>query len=195
MIEQINLAGSFTLPGTSITLSRMGYGAMQLAGRDGNKLVFPIALGCMAMSGISNPLQTKESSMTTQEDTVPFMKTAPPEWLLAFWKEIDDKTFGKGFDCFAEDAVCNLGVADWHGREAIRKNLKAFIDTGFTAHHDVVEYWDGGPLKVFRGIVTMRPDDPSKSTVKPSMAHFFYMDKNDPTKVSRWIGAVGPVAF
>ena len=35
------------------------------------------------------------------------------------WKEIDDKTFGKGFDCFTEDAVCNLGVADWHGREAI----------------------------------------------------------------------------
>jgi hypothetical protein len=81
--------------------------------------------------------------MTTQENTVPFTKTAPPEWLLAFWKEIDDKTFGKGFDCFTEDAVCNLGVADWHGREAIRKNLKAFIDTGFTAHHDVVEYWDG----------------------------------------------------
>jgi len=35
--------------------------------------------------------------MITQEDTVPFTKTAPPEWLLAFWKEIDDKTFGKGF--------------------------------------------------------------------------------------------------
>jgi pyridoxine 4-dehydrogenase len=32
MIEQIDLAGSFTLPGTSITLNRMGYGAMQLAG-------------------------------------------------------------------------------------------------------------------------------------------------------------------
>jgi aryl-alcohol dehydrogenase-like predicted oxidoreductase len=40
MIEQINLAGNFTLPETSITLSRMGYGAMQLAGRDGNKLVW-----------------------------------------------------------------------------------------------------------------------------------------------------------
>jgi pyridoxine 4-dehydrogenase len=40
MIEQIDLAGSFTLPGTSITLNRMGYGAMQLAGRDGNKLVW-----------------------------------------------------------------------------------------------------------------------------------------------------------
>src|SRR5882724_10509927 len=32
MIEQIDLAGHFTLPGTSITLNRMGDGAMQLAG-------------------------------------------------------------------------------------------------------------------------------------------------------------------
>jgi aryl-alcohol dehydrogenase-like predicted oxidoreductase len=40
MMEQIDLAGSFTLPGTSLTVNRMGYGAMQLAGRDGNKLVW-----------------------------------------------------------------------------------------------------------------------------------------------------------
>lgn len=40
MIKQTALAGSFTLPGTSTTLNRMGYGAMQLAGRDGNKLVW-----------------------------------------------------------------------------------------------------------------------------------------------------------
>jgi pyridoxine 4-dehydrogenase len=40
MIEQIDLAGSFTLAGTSMTVNRMGYGAMQLAGRDGNKLVW-----------------------------------------------------------------------------------------------------------------------------------------------------------
>jgi pyridoxine 4-dehydrogenase len=40
MIEQIDLSGSFTLPGTSMTVNRMGYGAMQLAGRDGNKLVW-----------------------------------------------------------------------------------------------------------------------------------------------------------
>jgi pyridoxine 4-dehydrogenase len=32
MIEQKNLAGSFNLPGNSMTLNRMGYGAMQLAG-------------------------------------------------------------------------------------------------------------------------------------------------------------------
>jgi len=32
MTEQKDLAGSFTLPGTSMTLNRLGYGAMQLAG-------------------------------------------------------------------------------------------------------------------------------------------------------------------
>jgi pyridoxine 4-dehydrogenase len=30
--KQMNLGGTFTLPGTSVTLKRMGYGAMQLAG-------------------------------------------------------------------------------------------------------------------------------------------------------------------
>ena len=138
-----------------------------------------------------NPLQPQEHDMTT----VSFTKIAPPEWLLAMWKEIDNKTFGQGFDCFAEDAVCNLGVADWHGREAIRENLRAFIDKGFTAHHDVVEYWDSPTIKVFHGKVTMKFDDPSLMTVQPTMTHFFYMDKADLTKVKHWIGSVGPTAF
>jgi len=124
-----------------------------------------------------------------------FTKTAPPDWLLAMWKEIDDKTWGAGFDCFAEDAECRLGVAVWNGREQIRENLRAFIDKGFTAHHDVTEYWDGGSLKVFRGIVTMKFDDPGIETVKPVMTHFFYMDDKDPSKVSRWFGSVGPTGF
>jgi hypothetical protein len=133
----------------------------------------------------------QESDMTTTQ----FTKTAAPEWLLNFWKEIDNKTFGKGFDCFTPDAIGNLGVGDWHGREAIRENLRAFIDMGFTAHHDVVEYWDGGALKIFRGIVTMQPDDKSRPLVKPVMCHFFHMDEKDTTKVRHWFGAVGPVAF
>ena len=32
MRKRMDLDGSFTLPGSSITLNRMGYGAMQLAG-------------------------------------------------------------------------------------------------------------------------------------------------------------------
>jgi hypothetical protein len=129
--------------------------------------------------------------MTTQI----FTKMAPPEWLLAFWKEIDDKTFGRGFDCLAEDAVCNFGAADWRGREKIRENMRAFVDAGFTKNHEIVEYWDSPSLKIFHGTVGMKFDNPSVKPVKPSMSHFFYMDKTDPSKVSRWIGAVGPTGF
>jgi aryl-alcohol dehydrogenase-like predicted oxidoreductase len=38
--QQLNLGGAFTLPNTSITVNRIGYGAMQLAGQDGEKRVW-----------------------------------------------------------------------------------------------------------------------------------------------------------
>jgi pyridoxine 4-dehydrogenase len=40
MREETNFSRSFTFPGTSLTVNRMGYGAMQLAGQDGDKLVW-----------------------------------------------------------------------------------------------------------------------------------------------------------
>lgn len=40
MSKEVNSAGSFSLPGTSYSVNRMGYGAMQLAGRDGDKFVW-----------------------------------------------------------------------------------------------------------------------------------------------------------
>jgi aryl-alcohol dehydrogenase-like predicted oxidoreductase len=40
MTNRSDLGGTFTFPGTSITVTRIGYGAMQLAGKDGNKLVW-----------------------------------------------------------------------------------------------------------------------------------------------------------
>jgi aryl-alcohol dehydrogenase-like predicted oxidoreductase len=40
MTTQANLGGTFTFPNTSMTVNRMGYGAMQLAGRDGKKMVW-----------------------------------------------------------------------------------------------------------------------------------------------------------
>ncbi|MGA2851650.1 MAG: aldo/keto reductase family oxidoreductase [Terracidiphilus sp.] len=38
--QQLSLGGAFTFLNTSLTVNRMGYGAMQLAGRDGNKVVW-----------------------------------------------------------------------------------------------------------------------------------------------------------
>jgi len=40
MLQQMSLAGSFILPGSSLSVNRLGYGAMQLTGRDGNKLAW-----------------------------------------------------------------------------------------------------------------------------------------------------------
>jgi pyridoxine 4-dehydrogenase len=40
MREKTKLGGNFTLAGTSASIRRMGYGAMQLAGQDGDKLVW-----------------------------------------------------------------------------------------------------------------------------------------------------------
>jgi pyridoxine 4-dehydrogenase len=40
MTTRINLDGSFTIANTALTVNRMGYGAMQLAGQDGDKRVW-----------------------------------------------------------------------------------------------------------------------------------------------------------
>src|SRR5882672_12530728 len=40
MREQTSLGGRFTFAGTLLTVNRVGYGAMQLAGRDGDKMVW-----------------------------------------------------------------------------------------------------------------------------------------------------------
>ncbi|MGC1462176.1 MAG: aldo/keto reductase family oxidoreductase [Terracidiphilus sp.] len=40
MVKQMNMGGTFTFPKTSMTVNRMGYGAMQLAGQDGDKRVW-----------------------------------------------------------------------------------------------------------------------------------------------------------
>lgn len=40
MTKQPDIGGTFTFPNTSLTIKRMGYGAMQLAGRDGNKMAW-----------------------------------------------------------------------------------------------------------------------------------------------------------
>jgi hypothetical protein len=37
-----------------------------------------------------------------------------------------------------------------------------------TALHNVTEFWDGGSIKAFRGIVTMTPNDQNKPVVSTS---------------------------
>ena len=79
MIEQINLAGSFTLPGTSIAVNRMGYGAMQLAGRDGNKLVWgPPRDVDAAIAVLRQAVASGVNRMDTVDSYGPHVTNHPP---------------------------------------------------------------------------------------------------------------------
>lgn len=69
------------------------------------------------------------------------------------------------------------------------------ISRGMTTHRDAAEYRDSPGLKVLRGFVSMKFDDPSKAPVKPVMTHFFRMNSRQPERVSYWSGSVGPVEF
>jgi hypothetical protein len=68
-----------------------------------------------------------ESAAMPMSETRTFTKTATPAWLLAFWKEIDDKTWGKGFDCFKEDAVAHLGVGGPDEKPFVRTCVRSSI--------------------------------------------------------------------
>ena len=50
-------------------------------------------------------------------------------------------------------------------------------------------------LLIVAQMLFLQFDDPKNAPVRPTMAHFFYMDPADPTKVIKWIGAVGPTGF
>ena len=128
-------------------------------------------------------------------NTITFTKTAAPEWLLAMWKEIDDKTFGKGFDCFAEDAVCNLGVADWHGREAIRENLQRLSTRDLRLITTWSSTWDSPALKVFHGKVGMKFDDPGIKHVRPTMSHFSTWTRKIPPRSAAGSARLVPQGF
>jgi aryl-alcohol dehydrogenase-like predicted oxidoreductase len=69
MPQGIDLAGSFTLPGSSHNVNRMGYGAMQLAGRDGNKLVWGPPRD---VEGATSVLQEAVASGVNHIDTADF---------------------------------------------------------------------------------------------------------------------------
>jgi len=64
MIEQKDLAGSFTLLGKSMTLNRMGYGAMQLAGpgvwgppRDVNTAIAVLLVVPLPLLALRSPVE------------------------------------------------------------------------------------------------------------------------------------------
>ncbi|GJG89366.1 hypothetical protein tb265_45470 [Gemmatimonadetes bacterium T265] len=57
-----------------------------------------------------------------------------PDWVTAFFRELDGRMYGTGFDILADDVDVQLGVHRWRGREATREGLRA-PDTGADTRH------------------------------------------------------------
>ncbi|WP_428338460.1 hypothetical protein [Mycobacterium sp.] len=125
--------------------------------------------------------------------TAGLQSQTPPEWIVKFFHEIDTKRFGPDFDCFTADGEMTFGVGHWVGLAQIKAKLQEF-DRGIDTKHTVTEFYDGGPVKIVRGEVTMKRHD-GGDVVTPAMVHIFYMADNDATKVRAVYGAVGPTSL
>ena len=116
-----------------------------------------------------------------------------PDWVTKWFAEIDSKRFGPDFEaCFAPDAEMVFGVGHIQGFEAIKAHLIEF-DSTMDTRHVVLDFWDAGDTKFLRGEVSMTPHATPERTVTPTFVHVWHMSKDDPRKVQRMHGAVGPM--
>jgi len=107
MVHEISPAGSFSLPGSSLTVNRMGYGAMQLAGRDGNKLVWgpprdvdgAIALLREAVASGVNHIDTADfyGPHVTNQIIRKALSPYPDDLVIVTKSAPDEARMGRGF--------------------------------------------------------------------------------------------------
>ena len=116
----------------------------------------------------------------------------PPEWVTQWFEEIDSKRFGPAFDdCFTDDVEMIFGVDHIHGFAAVKAHLMKF-DSTMDTKHMVIDFWDAGNIKFLRGEVRMTPYKSPEKTVTPTFVHVWYMSEQEPQRLQRIHGAVGP---
>lgn len=114
-----------------------------------------------------------------------------PEWILKFYDEVDSLQFKDGFNCFTSETEMIFGTAHVKGVEAMRELVIA-VDSPLNIDHRVLEFWDGGDVKIIRGeAVSSRKDTPSQVVTLP-FVNFFYLSESDPSKVRKLIAVAGP---
>ena len=102
-MEQIDLNDSFKLPGTPISVNRMGYGAMQLAGRDGNKLVWGPPRDVEAAIAV---LREAVASGVNHIDTADF-----------YGPHVTNQIIGKALSPYSQDLVIVTKVSARRGED------------------------------------------------------------------------------
>ena len=134
--------------------------------------------------------RNREAEVLTE--TLTLTKIAVPDFARRLYEDVDEKRFGEAFDLFlTEDAVVHFGVGRWQGRETIRERFRSFNDA-ITTRHKIVEFWDGGLVKIFRGEIDMTNTETGE-VLHPTIVHFWYMSPEDPSKVCAIYAGVGPI--
>jgi hypothetical protein len=117
--------------------------------------------------------------------------TAPPDWILRLYEEIDSLKFGSGFECFTPETEMVFGIARVKGTEAI-KEFFVKIDSPLNSKHRVHEFWDGERVKIIVGdAVISKKSDPG-TLITPPLVNIFYMSDSDPAKVQKLLIVAGP---
>ena len=117
--------------------------------------------------------------------------TAPPDWILRLYEEIDSLKFGSGFDCFTPETEMVFGTARVKGTEAI-KEFFAKIDSPLNSKHRVHEFWDGDRVKIIVGDAVISKKSDPKTEITPPLVNIFYMSDSDPAKVQKLLIVAGP---
>lgn len=117
-------------------------------------------------------------------------EAATPAWLVNMYKQIDEKTEVTEFENITDDIEFRFGTAVWNGRERVREGFRQFDSTMDTTHV-IEQFYDCGDVKMFRGHITFTPKTTGETRTSV-IAHFLYMDAEQPDKVRRWFTGAGP---
>ena len=115
-----------------------------------------------------------------------------PDWLLHLFDEIDELDFEDSFDHFLPAAELQFGTAHIKGFPAI-KDFFVTVDGPINIKHHVLDFWDGGNIKIMRGEATIPKKEGPATVVVPPLMNIPYMSDKDEEKVARWLVMGGPV--
>ncbi|CAM5287676.1 MULTISPECIES: nuclear transport factor 2 family protein [Streptomyces] len=119
-------------------------------------------------------------------------RSAPPEWVIEFFREIDTLEFGPGFASFTDETEMHCGAGLVLGVEAIKAAFAQFAGPLETSHK-VIEYWDHGRVKFLRGEAVMSMTNRPGAVVTMPFMHLYTMSDSDATKVRTIRVTAGPL--
>ena len=113
-----------------------------------------------------------------------------PVWITQYLLEIETRDFGPGFANLDPTAELLFGTQLIKGREKIKRFFEG-ICRSLLVKHEIAEFWDGSPVKMLRGQLTLAKHQNPSNTISPPMVQFLTMSPS--MKVQKIAMVVGPM--